>query len=184
MCDLEAYLTFDSSKHSTYSLRDIGSSGRLRIKMGPGEILREYDLEAYFGPRAIQRPDRLLLGRIGQGPWVVVLLECKSHTGWGHALQKFRAVLPVFCRGQEEGEAHHRACAPLIPGGKGHRVLAVVAGQVGAEMRRQAPRRGNRRIVEREKARLSCGGKTIPVLPPMRRDFASLKAFWGKLGIS
>ena len=184
MCDLDAYLTFDSAQHSTYSLRDAGSSGRLRIKVGPGETLREYDLEAYFGPRAIQRPDRLLLGRIGQGPWVVVLLECKSHTGWAHALQKFRAVLPAFCRGQQEGETHHRACASLMPEGKGHRVLAVVAGQVGAEMRRQAPRRRNRRVVEREKAGLSCGGKLIPVLPPLRRDFTSLRTFWQKLGIA
>ncbi len=190
MCDLSSYCVFDSSSVdravSTCSLSDPGSGGQrlsISVQRNVGEVLKAYDLERYFGNRDIARSDRLLIGRVEDGPLVVVFVEFKSGSGWADAQRKFRAMLPAFGKGggdESEGRLHHRECGQLLTDGEGHSVIALVVGRVGREYR-IANRRGNRRPAER---RLSYGGKTVLIVPPLSRGrFDSLAGFWKQLGI-
>jgi hypothetical protein len=185
MCRMASHCIFDSEatgrSRSTCSLSDRHSRGWFQISVQQSEIIRVYDLERYFGDRETKRPDRLVVGRVGEGPWVVVLVELKTRTGWGDALAKFRAVLPALGKGGSEGgEQHHQGCAHLLPGGRGHPIVALVAGSVGSEYRRTV--RGDRRPAEREK--LSYGGKQVLIVPPLSGGkFESVRDFWRHLGL-
>ncbi|HEY90178.1 MAG TPA: hypothetical protein G4N98_10720 [Thermoflexia bacterium] len=186
-CKLDDCLLWNSADHRgakpTCSVSDVHSKGYLRVKVDKSdEILKVYDLEKYFGLRSIKRPDRLLLGRVSDNPWVVAFVEVKSNTGWKHAVQKFQDVLPEFSRSTRKGETHHAKCASLMPDGEKHRVLALIVGHVGRE-RSKHKRRGNRRVSEREKAKLSFGGKSIPIVPPINADFDSLRKLWQRVGV-
>ena len=131
MCRLAQHCVYDSDRQSTFALKGIS------VTVRKDERLWAYDLEAYFGDMGPKRPDHLLVGRVGEGPWVVVLMESKGRTGWSHALKKFNDACPALGKGGEEGgEEHHRECAPFLPLGGDHRVVAVVVGQVGSEYRK------------------------------------------------
>lgn len=185
MCRLADYCIYDSAEKSTCALSAEGSSGELHITVQKDERLLVYDLEGYLGKGQIKRPDYLLIGRVGDGPWVVVLVDLKSGTGWGKALEQFRGVLPALGKGGEDGgERHHRECADRLPLGRGHPVIAVVVGQVGREYRKsfQPGGLGDRR--RKQTSGVSWGGKPVRVVPPMSsRPFRSLRDFWVQLGI-
>lgn len=184
MCRLVDSLIYDSEKQSTCVLSARSSTGRLYITAQEEERFRVYDLEDYLGKRPIKRPDRLLIGRVGEGPWVVVLVDLKSRGGWETALEQFRGVLPALAKGGTAGgEEHHRECGGRLPLGKDHRVVAVVVGALGREFR-QSRSRGDRRMAEREKERLQYGGKRVRIVSPIStRRFESLKAFWVQIGV-
>lgn len=182
MCQLLAHCVYDSAHHSTCTLSATGSTGRISITVQKDERLLVYDLEAYFGPSPMKRPDRLLIGKVGTGPWVVVLVDLKSGTGWETALEQFRAVLPALGKGGEAGgEEHHRECSAPLPLGKDHRVLAVVVGWVGREYRKS--RRRDRKTGDRRQG-LRWGSKEVLIASPMSgKSFRSLRDFWIQLGV-
>lgn len=166
------------------SVKDEHSRGWLQITVDKSrrEILRVYDLEDYFKGHAARRPDRLLLGRAETGSWVVVLMECKSGTGWAEARKKFEAVLHLFCKrsGNPAALEHHDTHRSLL--GKRvqkHTVVAIVAGQVGREYR--GKRRGDRKVEQRERNPLPYGVYSVP--PISGKKFNSVADFWKHLGI-
>lgn len=179
MYRLAQHCVYDSSQQSTFALRGIS------VIVQSDEWLQAYNLEAYFGNTGPKRPDHLLVGRVGEGPWVVVLLESKSRTGWSHALEKFKDACPALGKGGEEGgEEHHRECAPFLPLGRDHRVVAVVVGQVGSEYRKFITPEGGGGRKRREKIIPSWRGKEIVVTPPIwGKKFGSLREFWIHLGV-
>jgi len=182
MCRLDDCCIYDSARKSTCTLSAKGSGGTLSVAVQKDERLLVYDLERYLGERPIQRPDYLLIGRVGDGPWVVVLVELKSGTGRGKALEQFREVLPALGKGGEDGgERHHQECADRLPPGRGHRVVAVVVGQVGREYRKS--RRRDRKTRDRRQG-LRWGNKEVLIASPMfGKSFRSLRDFWIQLGI-
>jgi len=179
MCRLAQYCIYDSSRQSTFALRGIS------VTVQKDERLWAYDLEAYFGDMGFKRPDHLLVGRVGEEPWVVVLMESKNRTGWSHALGKFKDVRPALGKGGEEGgEEHHWECASLLPLGREHRVVAVVVGQVGSEYRKFITPEGSGDRKRPAKIIPSWRGKEIVVVQPLwGKKFGSLREFWVYLGI-
>lgn len=185
MSRLTDYCIYDSASQSTCTLSARGSGGYLSITVQEHERLLVYDLEAYLGKSPIKKPDRLLIGRVGEGPWVVVLADLKSGTGWGKALDQFREILPALGKGGEAGgEQHHREYGGQLPLGKDHRVVAVVVGRVGSEYRKSFQPGGLGDRMAKQRRGISWGGKPVPVAPPISgKEFRSLRDFWVQLGI-
>jgi len=184
MCRLASYCVYDSLRHSVCTLTVPGSSGRLSIRPQPGERLLVYDLEAYLGEKPIKRPDFLLIGRVGEGPWVVVLVEIKSGRDWKKALDQFREVLPALGRGGESGgDQHHQECRNLLPLSRDHQVIAVVVGQVGRESRKYSRPAPDRRWQEKRQG-IPWGVKRVRLASPIAgKTFPSLRDFWIQIGV-
>lgn len=192
MCRLTDYCIYDSAeqprKPSTCPLSAPGSKGQIAITVQEGERLLVYDLEKYVGERPVKRPDRLLIGQVGDdGPWVVLLVDLKSGTGWDKALKQFQEVLPTLGKGGDRGgEQHHQECGAELPLGRSHRVIAVVIGQVGREYKKSIQRAGlgGRKRQQKQGGSISWSGKAIRIVPPMSgKVVQSLRDFWVKLGI-
>lgn len=192
MCRLNDHCIYDSAEYSgrsTCTLSAPGSSGRISITVREDERLLVYDLESYMGNKPIKRPDRLLIGRVGKGVWVVVLVDLKSGSEWDKAIEQFKGVLPALGKGGDKGgEDHHNECREALPLGREHRVVAVVAGQVGKGYRKFIQRAGiagRKRKGKRGRNIIPpWGGKPIAVVPPMSgREFLSLTDFWVQLGV-
>lgn len=176
MCRLNASCIYNSARGAICSLEG------LSINVQKDEYLLAYSLEQYFGDSPLKRPDHLLIGRVGNGPWIVVLAELKSRTGWEDALKKFREVLPALGKGGSAGgEEHHRDCGHVLPLGKDHRVVAIVVGQVGREYRKVRRTDMNRRPLKKG---IPWGGKEVTVTPPLfGKEYPSLRAFFVKIGV-
>ncbi len=179
MCRLNAFRVYDSNQGVTCSLE-----GALSITMQRDEYLLAYSLEQYFGDAPIKRPDYLLIGRVGEGPWVVVFAELKSRTGWSDALKKFREVLPALGKGGEAGgEEHHRKCGQLLPLGRDHPVVAVAMGRLGKEFRKAGRTDRDRRPADLRKG-IPWGGKEVRIASPMfGKEYSSLQDFFVQIGV-
>lgn len=179
MCRLEDCLVYSSDEGAIFS------ANGLTITIQKDEHLRAYDLEQYFGEQPIKRPDHLLIGRVEKGPWVVILAELKSKTGWEEALEKFQKVLPALGKdGESGGEQHHQECKHLFAPGKGHQVVAVVIGQVGKDYRKQQKILRTDRNRRPLKKNIVWRGKEVFVVSPMfGKGYASLRKFFSEIGI-
>lgn len=202
---LSEYCVWDSDRlqgpRVICSLEDARSQGALYITVQKerGERLLAYSLEAYLGQESSKRPDWMLVGKVRLATerehWVVVLVDLKSGTGWRQALGQFEAVLPALGKGGEMGgEQHHQESRDLLPIGKDHLVVALVAGHVGKEMRKeqvrkkkrrpiQAPGFGDRARIQKVKHIIRWQRKQVLVVSPTARNrFKSLADFFAHIG--